>query len=134
MWLTIEEAEKKLTQDEFVEFEKHFSKKFPDGFKNFYLENNGGYLPETVHPSPLLFSGFISIKYGKVPIEKIYQDLIDDFPELNDMVPFADDEGGNCFLLSLRDKDYGRIYIWLMDEKELVFVSETFDNFIKELL
>ncbi|EJX0404038.1 SMI1/KNR4 family protein [Salmonella enterica] len=134
MWLTIEEAEKKLTQDEFVEFEKHFSKKLPDGFKNFYLENNGGYLPETVHPSPLLFSGFISIKYGKVPIEKIYQDLIDDFPELNDMVPFADDEGGNCFLLSLRDKDYGRIYIWLMDEKELVFVSETFDNFIKELL
>ncbi|EBR8266260.1 SMI1/KNR4 family protein, partial [Salmonella enterica subsp. enterica serovar Durham] len=128
MRLMIEESEKKLTHDEFYEFERYFSKKFPDSFRNFYLENNGGYLAESAHPSPLLFSGFISIKYGKVPIEKTYQDLIDDFLELKDMVPFADDEGGNCFLLSLRDKDYGKIYIWLMDEKELAFVSESFDE------
>ncbi|EEJ7234992.1 SMI1/KNR4 family protein [Salmonella enterica subsp. salamae] len=133
MRLMIEESEKKLTQDEFSEFERYFSKKFPDSFRNFYLENNGGYLSESAYPSPLLFSGFISIKYGKVPIEKTYQDLIDDFLELKDMVPFADDEGGNCFLLSLRDKDYGQIYIWLMDEKELAFVSESFDEFMNEL-
>ncbi|HHC4899985.1 TPA: SMI1/KNR4 family protein [Escherichia albertii] len=133
MRLTIEESEKKLTQDEFSDFEKYFGKKLPDSFKNFYLENNGGYLSENGQSSPLLFSGFISIKYGKVPIEKIYQDLIDDFLDLKDMVPFADDEGGNCFLLSLRDKDYGQIYIWLMDEKELAFVCESFDSFINEL-
>lgn len=133
MQLIIEESEKKLTQDDFFEFEKYFGKKFPDGFRDFYLENNGGYLPESEHPAPLLFSGFIPIKHGKVPIEKTYQDLTDDFIELKDMVPFADDEGGNCFLLSLRDKDYGKIYIWLMDEKELTFVSESFDEFINEL-
>ncbi|EAN5126954.1 SMI1/KNR4 family protein, partial [Salmonella enterica] len=52
---------------------------------------------------------------------------------LKKMVPFAYDEGGNCFLLSLRDKDYGKVYIWLMDEKELAFVSESFDEFINEL-
>lgn len=133
MRLIIEDSEKKITQDEFSEFEKKFSKIFPDSFREFYLENNGGYLPESVHPSPLLFSGFNSIKYGKVSIEKIYQDLIDDFNELKDMVPFADDEGGDCFLLSLRDKDYGKIYIWLMDEKNLSFVSKSFDDFINEL-
>ncbi|MTH48565.1 SMI1/KNR4 family protein [Intestinirhabdus alba] len=133
MRLIIEESEKKLNQNEFFEFQKYFSKKNPDEFRDFYLENNGGYLPETSHPSPLLFSGFISIKYGKIPIEKTYQDLIDDFPELKDMVPFAEDEGGNCFLLSLRDKDYGKIYIWLMDEKKLTFVCESFGEFINKL-
>ncbi|EAN5407971.1 SMI1/KNR4 family protein, partial [Salmonella enterica] len=30
-------------------------------------------------------------------------------------------------------KDYGKVYIWLMDEKELAFVSESFDEFINEL-
>ncbi|MFW0767459.1 SMI1/KNR4 family protein [Trabulsiella odontotermitis] len=49
------------------------------------------------------------------------------------MIPFADNERGNCFLLSLRDIDYGRIYIWLMDEKELGFVSQSFDEFINAL-
>ncbi|EAB8316832.1 SMI1/KNR4 family protein, partial [Salmonella enterica subsp. enterica serovar Senftenberg] len=27
----------------------------------------------------------------------------------------------------------GKVYIWLMDEKELAFVSESFDEFINEL-
>ncbi|MFW0767453.1 SMI1/KNR4 family protein [Trabulsiella odontotermitis] len=133
MRLAIEEPEKKLTPDEFFEFQQLVGKTFPDEFRDFYLENNGGYLPESVQPSPLLFSGFIPIKYGRVPIEKTYYDLVDDFPELKNMIPFADDEGGNCFLLSLRDKDYGRIYIWLMDEKELGFVSQSFDEFINAL-
>ncbi|EDA2188095.1 SMI1/KNR4 family protein, partial [Salmonella enterica subsp. enterica serovar Montevideo] len=70
---------------------------------------------------------------GDLPIENIYSDLIDVFSNLKKMVPFAYDEGGNCFLLSLRDKDYGKVYIWLMDEKELAFVSESFDEFINEL-
>lgn len=133
MQLTIEESEKKLTEDEFFEFQKYFGSKFPDEFRSFYLECNGGFLPESTNPSPLLFSGFNSIKYGKVSIEKTYRDLVDDFPELKGKVPFGDDEGGNCFLLSLNDVDYGRIYLWLMDEKELVFVSKSFDSFINEL-
>ncbi|KDN10139.1 hypothetical protein GAPWKB30_1247 [Gilliamella apicola] len=49
------------------------------------------------------------------------------------MIPFAYDEGGNCFLLSLKNENYGEIYIWLMDEKELVLVSESFDSFINKL-
>ncbi|MTD29436.1 SMI1/KNR4 family protein [Erwinia sorbitola] len=131
--LIIEESEKKLSQDDFFEFESFFRRELPEEFKRFYLTNNGGYLPENFTGYPFLFNGFISIKYGKAPIEKTYCDLITGFPQLKNLIPFADDSGGNCFLLSLRDEDYGKIYIWLMDEKKLIFVSDSFKEFIDEL-
>ncbi|WP_265094011.1 SMI1/KNR4 family protein [Cronobacter malonaticus] len=52
---------------------------------------------------------------------------------MKDFVPFADDQGGNCFLISMRKKDYGKVYIWLMDEKELAFVIDSFDALINEI-
>lgn len=129
----LEEKEKMLVQNDFSELEEIIKKPLPAQFKNFYLVNNGGYLPEDNSDNPFLLGGFIAIKYGRVPVERTYERLISGFPELKEMIPFAYDDGGNCFLLSLRDKDYGKIYIWLMDEKELTFVSESFDEFINKL-
>ncbi|HDT6507750.1 TPA: SMI1/KNR4 family protein [Klebsiella aerogenes] len=133
MRLILEEQEKSLTQNDLFEFERIYRRPFPEGFKSFYIDNNGGYLPGNSN-NPFLLGGFIAIKYGNVSAEKTYQGLTDGFSELKEMVPFAYDDGGNCFLLSLKDRDYGKIYIWLMDEKELAFVSESFDEFINELL
>ncbi|EDA9553192.1 SMI1/KNR4 family protein [Salmonella enterica] len=124
---------KKLSSDELNEFNRYFDEKIPFSFIDFYSEFNGGYPPDNGESNLFLLGGFNPIKYGDLPIENIYSDLIDVFSNLKKMVPFAYDEGGNCFLLSLRDKDYGKVYIWLMDEKELAFVSESFDEFINEL-
>lgn len=50
------------------------------------------------------------------------------------MLPFAYDEGGNFFLLSLKEgNSFGEVFIFLMDEKELVTVADSFDEFIEEL-
>lgn len=117
----------------FSNLKKIIKRPLPAQFKNFYLVNNGGYLPEDNSDNPFLLGGFIAIKYGRVPIEKTYERLINGFPELKEMIPFAYDDGGNCFLLSLKDNDYGKVYIWLMDEKELGFVSQSFDEFINAL-
>ncbi|EAX8474650.1 SMI1/KNR4 family protein [Salmonella enterica subsp. enterica serovar Kua] len=133
MQLTLEESEKKLTSDELSEFSRYFDGKVPLSFINFYIKFNGGYPPDNDEGNFFLLGGFNSIKYGDLPVERIYSDLVDDFPDLKNMIPFAYDEGGNCFLLSLKDENHGYIYIWLMDEKELVFISESFDIFINKL-
>ncbi|ABQ03928.1 SMI1/KNR4 family protein [Flavobacterium johnsoniae] len=132
MKLILEESEQKLTIKEIIEFEKLFNCLLPDSFKDFYLLNNGGFLPEENY-NRFILGGFNSIKYGKLPIERIYKDLIEDFNNLNQMIPFAYDYGGNCFLLSLKKENSNSIFLWLIDEKELVFVCQSFDLFISYL-
>ncbi|WNY83071.1 SMI1/KNR4 family protein [Cronobacter dublinensis] len=122
-----------LTQEDFAEVEKKFNWKLPATFKKFYLHHNGGGLTDEYADNEFLLSGFIPFKYGSASIERTYKDLVDDFPTLKEFVPFADDQGGNCFLISMRKKDYGEVYIWLMDEKELAFVIESFDALINEI-
>ncbi|ELY2857458.1 SMI1/KNR4 family protein [Cronobacter dublinensis] len=122
-----------LTQDDFAEVEKKFNWTLPTTFKEFYLHHNGGELTDEYADNDFLLSGFIPFKYGSASIERTYKDLVDDFPALKEFVPFADDQGGNCFLISMRKKDYGKVYIWLMDEKELAFVIDSFDALINEL-
>ncbi|RYJ38031.1 SMI1_KNR4 domain containing protein [Flavobacterium anhuiense] len=132
MKLILEESEQKLTIKEISEFEKLFNCSLPNSFKEFYLLNNGGHYTEE-NQNRFILGGFNSIKYGDLPIEKLYTDLIEDFNKLSQMIPFAYDYGGNCFLLSLKKEDYNSIFLWLMDEKELVFVSRSFDLFISDL-
>ncbi|MFQ0994132.1 SMI1/KNR4 family protein [Gilliamella sp. BG2] len=133
MQLIIEESEKQLSFEEIEEFSNYFDKEIPLSFIDFYIKFNGGYPPENGEHNFFLLGGFNPIKYGDLTIEDIYTNLIDDFSNLKDMIPFAYDEGGNCFLLSLKNENYGETYIWLMDEKELVLVSESFDSFINKL-
>ncbi len=129
----IVDSEIDLTPEDLVEVEKKFNWKFPKAFKEFYLRYNGGELADEYADNNFLLSGFIPFKYGSASIERTYKDLVDDFPALKGFVPFADDQGGNCFLISMQKKDYGKVYIWLMDEKELAFVIDSFDDLINEV-
>ncbi|MDK2355467.1 SMI1/KNR4 family protein [Enterobacter hormaechei] len=50
------------------------------------------------------------------------------------MVPFAYDDGGNSFLLSLKSDDsLGKVFVFLMDDKEVELVSGSFSEFLEEL-
>ncbi|ALI01336.1 SMI1/KNR4 family protein [Pseudomonas sp. FW306-02-F02-AA] len=133
MRLTLEESEHALSVQDLNEFEKKFSVPLPTAFKEFYLRNNGGYLPESKSDNEFLLGGFTPIKHGEVSIEVVHHDLTDDISSLKKMIPFAYDQGGNSFLLSVKDDDYGNIYLFLMDEKELAFVCSSFEEFIAEL-
>jgi len=133
MRLILEESEHALSVQELDEFEKIFSAALPAGFKEFYLRSNGGNLPENKRDNEFLLGGFTPIKYGEAPIEVVYSDLIDDIPSLKGMIPFAYDQGGNSFVLSVKGDDCGSIHIFLMDEKELAFVCGSFEEFIAEL-
>lgn len=81
-----------------------------------------------------MLGGFNPLKYGDLPIERLFGDLTESFGELRNMVPFAYDEGGNSFLLSIKQDDsLGKIFVFLMDEKELEFIADSFSEFIGEL-
>lgn len=134
MSIILEESQKKLSPEELAAFEQQYNVSLPEDFVQFYLNYNGGYLPESDEDNPYLLGGFLPIKYGRVPIEEHYKDLTESFPELKGLIPFAYDDGGNLFLLSSKESDFGKVYIWLMDETELDFVSNSFSSFLNELI
>lgn len=81
-----------------------------------------------------MLGGFNPVKYGNLPIEQLYRDLVESFGELSNMVPFAYDDGGNSFLLSLKSDDsLGKVFVFFMDDKEVALVSGTFSEFLEEL-
>lgn len=130
----LSDSEKKLTSDDMKKFNEFFNNKIPESFQDFYLKNNGGYPLNYEDGNIFMLGGFTPVTYGKRPIEKVYQDLVEAFGELRDMLPFAYDYGGNAFLLSLKkDDSFGKIFVFLMDEKEIEFISDSFPEFLDEL-
>lgn len=97
------------------------------------MRNNSGYLPKENEPKPFLLGGFLSFSHGKLPIEKRYKELLEDWPNLLGMIPFAYDDGENLFLISTVSESYGEVKIWLIDENELDIVSASFSSFINKL-
>ncbi|WP_172247197.1 SMI1/KNR4 family protein [Saccharibacillus endophyticus] len=82
----------------------------------------------------MAFGGFNPVRYGTLPAEKLYRDLLESFPELAGWFPFAYDQGGNCFLIDLdENRSPGSIRVWLMDGEELAEVTDSFDEFITVL-
>ncbi|MBT2342158.1 MULTISPECIES: SMI1/KNR4 family protein [Pseudomonas] len=133
MRLILEDSEHTISVQELNEFQEKFNVELPTAFRNFYLRHNGGNLSESSSENEFLLGGFTPIKYGEAPIETVYRDLTDDVPSLKGMIPFAYDQGGNSFLLSVKTDDFGNVYLYLMDEEDLAFVCESFEEFLTEL-
>lgn len=133
MKLILEDSEQALSVQELIEFQDGFGAQLPVAFRQFYLEHNGGDLSDSNGDNDFLLGGFTPIKYGVAPVEVVYRDLVDSLPSLEGLIPFAYDYGGNSYLLSLRNDDYGKIYLYLMDEDELAFVCTSFEEFMAEL-
>ncbi|WP_172249570.1 SMI1/KNR4 family protein [Saccharibacillus deserti] len=127
-----EDCEPPIGEPDFAELERRFGFEFPAAFKAHYLQFNGGYLPEAqMERQRIAFGGFEPIRYGELPAERLYMDLLESFPQLPGLFPFAYDQGGSCFLIGLQPGMYRhRIYIFLMDGEELVPVEDSFERFM----
>ncbi len=137
-------CEKKLTKDEFKEFEQLFHQKIPEAFKLYYMNNNGGFpAEEDVEAGRwgLPVNGFNPIKYGRLPIDKLIFDLGDIVASDAELgiweklwfIPFAYDSGGNTIFISLRENDYGQIYIYAQDGNNIFNIMPSFEAFIQKL-
>ncbi len=134
---------RKITENEYIEFERLFNRGLPNSFKSHYLRVNGGFTDEQDLENGLWglpVGGFESIKYGKLPIEQLIEDIGDisvsdegiHFEKWS-YVPFAHDEGGNIIFLSLTDDSYDKIFIFSMDGSNIAELDYNFSSFIDKL-
>ncbi len=107
--------------------------KVPLEFRRLYLASNGGYIDDSQEGNALLLAGFVPIKYGRIPMELAYKELTRDFPQMKGRVPFAFDEGGNYFLLTLAEGEQGEVGLWIMDTEEYHVVADDFSEFLYRL-
>jgi len=116
------DTEKPLTEEEFAAFERLFPREIPLSFKRHYMVDNGGApSEEDVEAGKwgLPVHGFVPIKYGRLTIEELVERIgtIDPGDDKSgswakfSYVPFAHDAGANIIFLSLKDSDYGSVYI-----------------------
>ena len=134
--LNLEDAGLNIDLGDFAELERLAGGRLPQSFKKFYLKNNGGYVEnKRLYGDEFVYSihGFDSIKFGEPPIETSYADFLENDESFSGLIPFAFDEGGNSYMLSVRPADYGVVYLWLQDGEELRKVFNSFDDFEKGL-
>ncbi|MBD8576536.1 SMI1/KNR4 family protein [Pseudomonas syringae] len=127
------ESAASLSKADIHSFEQRLEGRLPEAFRDFYLAINGGYIDDALNGNDLLLAGFVPIKYGRVPMEQAYSELVEDVPALVGKIPFAFDEGGNYFLLSLGDADHGTIGLWIMDTGQYHEVAHDFPAFLDRL-
>ncbi|MGH9760486.1 MAG: SMI1/KNR4 family protein [Blastocatellia bacterium] len=105
----------RLTLNDLDEVELNRGVKLPDEVRRHYLEYNGGI------PDPncwVMENGewhcvqqFLPIKYGKRTLESVYLKGVEKGYLGPEMVPFANDQGGNYFCFD----QAGRVFFYAMD-------------------
>ena len=127
-----------------ADVERQLGFAMPAALKAFYLEHNGG------RPRPNLFPAhddffevhiFLPIKSGnpKLGLERTYDLLVrqtSEFPR--DFLPFASDQGGDHFMVSLRPVDEGAVFFNQSDyyddpDRFVVFLAPTLQAFLDGL-
>ncbi|MCF5221868.1 SMI1/KNR4 family protein [Pseudomonas syringae] len=134
--LILENSGANISLKDFYELENLAGGKLPQSFKKFYLKNNGGYIEnKRLYGDEYVYSihGFESIKGVNPGVEAAYLDFVENDESFTGLIPFAFDEGGNSYLLSLRPDDYGNIYLRLQEEDEMQKVFDDFESFEKGL-
>jgi hypothetical protein len=133
-----------IVDAEFRQFEALFRRSLPDAFRLHYLRDNGGApLEDDVEAGRwgLPVHGFNPIKYGTLTIETLVEDYGDITPGDDDVgmwakstfVPFAYDAGGHPIFMSLRDSDYGYIYLYDPDNGAIFLIECSFEMFRAQL-
>lgn len=141
----------KVSEQDVIEIENELGIKFPEDYKDFIIQMNGGIPQEDMlydfydEVSELentsiirrFFSLYVDNLVLKNNLKVIYNTMKNEGIISVDMLPIADDPAGNIISISLNDEDYGSIY-YLNHEFEDVEtgylikskIAESFKSFI----
>lgn len=119
-------------------FEKTMGLKFPQPYRKFLIEQN----PYTVEENQFKKDGRAFEVHHFYPfdstfelsLQKVHSELNSFFE--NNYLAFADDSGGWQYVISVQEKDFGKVYFCRMDEelpKALTFLANNFEDFIDKL-
>ncbi len=134
--MIFEQTEQQLTKAEITAFEQQYEIELPETFKQHYLQYNGGYPPyEYLKGIDHIFTinGFYPIKYGRLTIEKLISDYQKSGINLTKAIPFAYDNGGNVYLLSVEKSTCGQVLIMEAESennKKNLLVAKSFTHFL----
>ncbi|RZJ56793.1 MAG: SMI1/KNR4 family protein, partial [Hymenobacter sp.] len=116
--LVFKGTERPITPVDLQAVEQQYSFTLPDDYKAHLLRSNGGWpVRDTFfQPDPegkgqvvkRSVNSFYAVRYGDDTLEESMESLRSDLHP--DLVPFADDAGGDQFVLSVGSQDYGSIY------------------------
>ncbi len=142
------------SKDRIEEFEQRHQIKLPADYVQFLLQHNGG-RPElpvfSITNDPRLGStgGIVHFFYGLgtdvnlIDIEDAIEDYVSRVP--SDLLPIADDVGGNAICIGISGERRGQIFFWDHSEEEepdeqgnftyynVAFVAPSFSDFIADL-
>lgn len=139
----ISDCKKALLAD-LINIEQEYGFIFPDEFKLFYTQYNGGKprkrevcLQNGDWRSSTRFHGFYPMR---TEFEKALKNVYAEDWWINEFIPFGYDEGGETFCFSTRTYDYGCIYYFMSDcidddnlENAYLKVGDNFFQFINNM-
>jgi cell wall assembly regulator SMI1 len=137
---SIKESAKPLDEDALEQCEKDLGVRMPDQFRSFLLKHNGG------RPTPACFDfrdseGGSTIQWFHGISEDYNKSLLRKSRMFHEripqgLLPIASDDGGNQICISVRETDYGKIYLWDHEDPDpdnIIVVADTFDEFLAGL-
>ncbi|WP_299674425.1 SMI1/KNR4 family protein [uncultured Dokdonia sp.] len=150
--LKLKQSAEKIFPEQLEIFKNKFDLTLPKSYEDFISENNGGYPEISAFDNPNEDGSIINV-FCCVRIEEPELDFLNPTPRLISskslieshqilekniskyLYPFALDEGGGKFCISMREEDFGSIYQVFLDGTvdEPVYVTDSFENFINGL-
>lgn len=119
-----------ITNEDFSYLEKKYNAQFPDEFKEFYSKNNGADIYLCQFKDVYEVNSFLPLR-GDWSIESVKDDELSDGIIPINMIPFADDEGGDFYYINLIDK---AIYLIRSDNIErYLLIANSFNEFLEIL-
>jgi len=136
------ETEQPLTSNDLAKVELAFGFSFPADFRDHYLRHNGGRPQKSLFKKDdtvFVVSEFLPIKYGNMLFEDCFRDLKIEREVLPEhLVGFAVDPGGDYYCFSVRDNDYGSIWIYRGEhsddpERAVEYLAPSLTKFLESM-
>ena len=144
--IILENSSETLTEAEYQNIITEYNLKLPNSYKEFILKNNGGYPNLELYESEneeFILDSFYALKRGyELMSDEVmsslfainsHQELENNIP--NYLYPFANNINNHNFCLSMREEDFGSVYITYLDTRKnnITLVSNSFSEFINGL-
>ena len=136
--LVLTDTDPAISSEDFLQFEEILGKKLPEAMKDLYLKYNGGQ-PQVrgVHDDRHLFpfNSFDSLEEIKKSLTWFDDEVVPEGFKATDLLHFAYDPGSGNYALSLRAEDYGKVYLYVLEETaELYGQWPSFENFLNSFV
>lgn len=136
--LFLTDTDKKISKEDFIEFEKKVGKKLPDSMMCFYLKYNGGQPNlSCVHDKHRIFpfNSFCSLEEIVNSLNWFDEEALPSEFKVGELLHFAYDPGSGNYAISLRDTDFGKIYFYVLEEIATIYGEwDSFEIFLNSFV